>query len=492
MCLARALVLGALTTVAACGAQAPPAPVGAAPPSIDASAPAPLPAAPRARHPDAAGLADVVSKIDPACNNTCCLPEVTWFWGKGDRLSEDDAKAVRPILDDYPSHAPAIVALALRLLARGLDEQDVPRFARLVNDTRAAGRFPFLRIVAPADMCGPFVEYRPTSPSVEALAAFNLVLGLRIERPEMVKVWLGDHPDYDAFEVWLARASRVPLDPNVAQRLRAKDALLYARVMLVCAKNGEGCGTTPDELGAALKAAVSSDKILAWLDGSWSIFGAVHGVSVSNQEGYGNMAVVADRVLGPESVPALEKMMRSTGGGPSAGRATIAAILARLVPEKSTAYLVEALSMGAFDRRTNGDSLALRELAKRDPVGGEGTLRSWLFHAPRTGTSDDAATAIFTGLAQSDARTGAAVFGRLLSKPLETTDLHVLDALSDAAEHFGCGGLPTKESLRPTKNTRNLTAEQIAADGQRAGLAARALTLAARACGEKTSATPPR
>lgn len=426
-------------------------------------------------HPDAPSLAALAARIDVGCSDTCCVPHPEWIGEWGTPLSVDDLRAARSALAEASD--PRSSTIGLRVVGRAADAADAPLFARYVGDERAGGSLPAVRPVQQVSRCYP-VTWSPSSPSKEALHALGTLYGATFETPEKYRAWAAANPDPEAsFAVWNARFDRrQPPPPELVAALRAKSAQLFVRVMAYRCNGDDRCGVAPADLAQALKATLGTTRALGWLDGSEKLPDAEVG------RAYANVLRSGEVLFSRNEVPALARVW--SGGLLAAAReqGMLAVLLSRLDPADAKKYWRKELLHVASEASPEGVPVVLEEAARRDAVGMEPELRSWLVSTGNATEDDERAGALFAGLAAAEPRS-AVVFARLVSAPFPTTSSHTLGALWDAATHFGCAKLGPRDALayRPLKNQSKEDADR---ERVRAETAQRSFLAAARACGK--------
>jgi hypothetical protein len=474
-------LLALATLAVACETPPPHAPL--APPT---TAPAKAAATePARRRPDLGTLTKIAAAIDPNCNNTCCVVDPAWTSNVGPTLERADAEAARASVDALlasPSSDPRVVTVALRVLRRARDEQDIPRFVGFIDDERPGTPLPNQSYEPAKHYCANILSHVPTTPAREARYVLHELLGVRFQAEvKDVRGWLAAHPDLDTFEVWVARAGRKPQPTERLASLRAKDPVLFTKVMLACAYNGAGCGMSAVELGDLVKETFGPKLLLALLEDTTKV---PEWTSTSGgNKVLRNMMYAGARVFGPEHVAALDKLFDSGHFGRSVYQADLAVLMSRIDPVRAKGYWERAVAIGVSDE---GTEVVLREAAKRDPAGTEKLLSAWFFAEPNyqgEPTNTQITDAIMRGLAEGDAQVGAPVFARLLTKATVTErSRSAASALHKAATHVGCKGLPEPTALLLADFQHIPTAEERVADQTSVDAAILALFKAARQC----------
>lgn len=427
-------------------------------------------------HPDAASIAALAGRLDPACADTCCVPKLEWVGEWGPPPSADDVSAARSALGAATD--PAVISVALRIVSRGGAAADARLFARYVDDERAGASLPTAHPSQQVVRCYP-VTWSPSSPSKEALRALGTAYGKTFAAPASYRAWAAANPDPEAsFEVWNARLNRrEPPSPELVAELRAKGELLFARVMAYRCDGNDRCGIAPTELAKVMKTAIGAARALAWLDGTEKLPEPELGRT------YANVIRSGEVLFSGAELPALTRVW---SGGTFAGtvhQGMLAVLLSRLDPSNAKKYWRHELARPAAVPAAAGVDVVLQEAARRDPVGMEADLRPWLDHTADEDADAERARALFSGLAASDVR-AAPVFGRLVSAPLSSSSGRAWVAVWEAATHFGCTGLGAREALE-----FHALKLQAPADGERERArseASRTTFLGAvRACGKR-------
>lgn len=399
-----------------------------------------------------------------------------WLGEWGPPLSENELHAAQSAL--ATSTDAATSTIALRIASHSESATDVSWVTRYVDDERAGVSLPSARPSQLASQCYP-VTWSPSTPSGEALRILGRRYGQTFANPQGYRAWAAANPDPEAsFAVWNARLDRrQPPQPELVAALRAKSAQLFVRVMAYRCNGDDSCGVAPAELAQALKATLGPTRALAWLDGSEKLPEEEIGRS------YANVLRSGEVLFSRDDVPGLTRVWSGGLLGASLDHGLLAVLLSRLDPVNAKKYWRKELTHVASDQSPQSVTVVLQEAARRDAVGMEPELRSWLVSTGNADEDDERAGALFAGLAAAESRS-AAVFGRLVAAPFPTTSRRTLGALWDAATHFGCGGLGSREALayRPLKNQSKGDAdrERVRSEG-----AQRSFLSAARACAKK-------